>query len=274
MENNFAFDYYQYQHMLSRGPNLPEYPFHNGYPNIDPIHRNPWSGPSFPVSGLIDTAAAQKRFLVFDQSGDKTTLLFSSGAHTPIQFGAYRVPIPPTARNLKEQTDTNDRFIPNLNGENVEDYSRDVSEDEMHENTEELDALLFSDDDTDFSEDEETSTGHSPSTMTDNGVPDLVEESDDEVDSFSLPTKRRKLPSGEPSSALESHAESSCKDELDSWSCRKRSKKEKIHETVSILQSIVPNANGKDDPIVVIDEAIRFLKSLKAKAESLGLDDI
>ncbi|KAL8504658.1 hypothetical protein ACS0TY_016005 [Phlomoides rotata] len=290
MENNFGFDYYQYQHKLSRGPNLPVvYPFHNGYTNIDPVRRSPRVDedftlrnlPSFPVSGLQELKAivsdkpAQKRFLVFDQSGDKTTMLFSSGVQTPAQFGTYRVPIPPMSRNLKEEGDTNGRLSPNLNGANVEDYSRDVSEDEMHENTEELDALLCSDDDSDFSEDDETSTGHSPSTMTDdNGVPESVEEGGEEVDSFCVPTKRRKFSSLKTGSdsALESHAESSCKDELDSWSGRKRSRKERIHETVSILQTIVPNVNEKDDPIVVIDEAIQFLKSLKVKAKALGLD--
>lgn len=281
MENNFGFDYYQYHHMLSRDPNLPGYPFHNGYPNIDPVHRNPWTDevftlkklPSFPVSELQQMKAnvtdkPQKQFLVFDHSGDKTTMLFSSVAYTPIQFGAYRAPIPPTACNLKEETDTNDPFAPHLNGENVEDYSRDVSKDEMHENTEELDALLCSDEDSDFSEDDETSTGHSPSTMTDNGVPNLDEEAGEEVDSFSIPSKRRKLSSGE--AWLKTGSCSALETQADSWS-----RKEKIYETVNILQRMVPNVNGRDSPpIVVIEEAIDYLKRLKAEVKALGVDAI
>ncbi|KAL0333290.1 UNVERIFIED_CONTAM: Transcription factor [Sesamum angustifolium] len=175
--------------------------------------------------------------------------------------------------------------------ENIEDNSRDVTEDEMHEDTEELDALLCSDNDSDFSEnDEETSTGHSPSTMTDNGIQDLVEETGEAVDSFLGPTKRQKLLAGgynAPSKrktsacfAFEDDAESSCgngnkqlKEELGSSSGCKRSRKEKIRETISILQSIIPSGNGKD-AIVVIDEAIHYLRSLKVKAKALGLDSL
>lgn len=248
-----------------------------------------------PMKGPIPS---QKRFLVFDQSGDKTTLLYSSGVHTPVQFGACRAPNPPTTHNLskEELRDSYYPLRPSLNDENIEDNLRDVSEDEIHEDTEELDALLCSDDDSDSSEDDETSTGHSPSTMTDNGIPKLVDETGEEVNSFSVPTKRHKLLDGldgVPSnryaasslktfacSELESDAESSCgsrsnqyKEELYPRPGCKRSRRDKIHETVSILQSIIPDANGKD-AIVVIDQAIHYLRSLKVKAKALGLDAI
>lgn len=249
-------------------------------------------------SPMTGTIPSQKRFLVFDQSGDKTTLLYSSGVHTPVQFGACRAPNPPTPYNLSKEELRNSYypFRLSLNDENIEDNLRDVTEDEMHEDTEELDALLCSDDDSDSSEDDETSTGHSPSTMTDNGIPKLVEETGEEVNSFSLSTKRQKLLDGRDDvplnryaasylktsacSELESDAESSCgsrsnqhKEELYPRPGCKRSRRDKIHETVSILQSIIPDANGKD-AIVVIDQAIHYLRSLKVKAKALGLDAI
>ncbi|KAH6806952.1 hypothetical protein C2S51_028060 [Perilla frutescens var. frutescens] len=250
-------------------------------------------------SPMTGTIPAQRRFLVFDQSGDKTTMLYSSGVHTPVQFGACRAPNPPTTYNLSKE-ELRDSYYPSrlsLNGENIEDNSRDVTEDELHEDTEELDALLCSDNDSDSSEDDETSTGHSPSTMTDNGMPKLVEETGEEVDSFSVPTKRQKLWDARDDvlrsdryaasslktvacSELESDAESSCgshsnqhKEELYLRSGCKRSRRDKIHETVSILQSIIPDANGKD-AVVVIDQAIHYLRSLKLKAKALGLDTI
>ncbi|KAI3447676.1 hypothetical protein Pfo_004341 [Paulownia fortunei] len=248
-------------------------------------------------SPTLGTAPAQKRFLVFDQSGDKTTLIYSSGVQTPVQFGSFWVPNPPTTYNLSKEVPrySDNPLRPSMNDENIENNSRDVMEEEMHEDTEELNALLCSDNDSDFPEDdEETSTGHSPSTMTDNGIQDLVEETGEEVDSFAGPTKRQKLLDGGydvPSnrraasslktfacSVLEDDAESSCgngdkqcKEEFGSLSGGKRSRKEKIHETVSILQSIIPSVNGKD-AIVVIDEAIHYLRSLKVKAKALGLD--
>ncbi|PIN10867.1 hypothetical protein CDL12_16539 [Handroanthus impetiginosus] len=243
----------------------------------------------------MGTVPAQKRFLVFDQSGDKTTLIYSSGIQTPIQFGASWMPNAPTAYNVSkdEPTATIHPLRPTMNDENIGDNSRDVSEDEMREDTEELEALLCSDDNSDFSEDdEETSTGHSPSTMTDNVIRDLVEEMGEEVDSFAGPAKRQKLSDGGfdvpsmrrtptslktfASSALDDDAESICgnsKESLGSWSSGKRSRKEKISETVGILQSIIPSVNGKD-AIVVIDEAIRYLRSLKVKAKALGVDTL
>ncbi|KAL0316314.1 UNVERIFIED_CONTAM: Transcription factor [Sesamum radiatum] len=244
-------------------------------------------------SPTIGIAPGQKRFLVFDQSGDKTTLVYSSGVQTPVQHGARWVPSPLTTYNSNKEELRNSIYPlrSSVKDENIEDNSRDVAEDEMHEDTEELDALLCSDNDSDFSEnDEETSTGHSPSTMTDNGIQDLVEETGEEVDSFLGPTKRQKLldrgynaPSKRKTSAcyaFEDDAESSCgngnkqlKEELGSSSGCKRSRKEKIRETISILQSIIPSGNGKD-AIVVIDEAIHYLRSLKVKAKALGLDSL
>ncbi|KAL1565922.1 transcription factor bHLH145-like protein [Salvia divinorum] len=248
------------------------------------------SGQKLPL-GLSDverlrtpTVPGQKRFLVFDQSGDKTTLLYSSGAHAPVQFGACQPPNPPFAYNLGVETR-------NLKDESFEENSKDVTEGEMHEDTEELDALLCSDYDSDCSEDEETSTGHSPSTMTDNGAPKLAEETGEEVDSFSVPLKRRKLvdenddvPSSRHdasslktfaySEQAESDAESSCgsrKGESYLKPGCKRSRRDEILETVSLLQSIIPDSNGKD-AIFVIDQTIHYLRSLRAKAKALGLE--
>lgn len=232
------------------------------------------------LSGFGQPRSPQKRFLVFDQSGDKTTLLYTSGVHGPVNFGARREPNLPTPGKVEPK----DSYLPSrlsLKEENVEENSRDLTEGEMHENTEELDALLCSDYDSDFSEDEETSTGHSPSTMTDNGSP-KVEETGEEVDSFCLPIKRRKLDSPNSlkilaCSELESDAESSCGSRSNQLNeelhhC-KRSKRDKVAETVRILQSIIPDSNGKD-AIVVIDEAIHYLRSLKAEAKALGLDTV
>uniref|UniRef100_A0A2P2QQZ6 BHLH domain-containing protein n=1 Tax=Rhizophora mucronata TaxID=61149 RepID=A0A2P2QQZ6_RHIMU len=51
----------------------------------------------------------------------------------------------------------------------------------------------------------------------------------------------------------------------------KRMRKERIVETVSVLRNIIPDGKGKD-AIVVLDEAIKHLKSLKHNVEALGLD--
>lgn len=249
------------------------------------------------------TGCMQKKFLVFDQSGDQTTLIYSSGLGTPVPCLTSTNPKPPAQYDLfnedigikREKTSLFSSF---LGYEPSEEDQRD-EDSEMREDTEELNALLYSDEYTDYSDDDEvTSTGHSPSTMTDHVMHQLVEEGEEEVASSFGPTKRRKLLDegcGMPSSpikvgsskevikisGLEDDAESSCgnffddnhvSEEANSLSGKKRTRKEKIRETVSILQSIIPGGKGKD-ATVVIDEAIHYLKCLKVKAKALGLED-
>ncbi|XP_059633303.1 transcription factor bHLH143-like isoform X2 [Cornus florida] len=248
------------------------------------------------------TGCAQKKFLVFDQSGDQTTLIFSSGIGTPpVQRMTSWMPKPPGAYDLNREEpgikmDKIHQSGPILTDEHNENH-RDDSESEMHEDTEELNALLYSDDNTSYSEDdEETSTGHSPSTVTAYDKHEWLEKNAEEVVSSAESTKRQKLSdigyvvpsfvkmpsSEEPNKCFEyeADAESSCAveknqelGEFGSSLGNKMSRKEKIRETVSILRSIIPGGKGKD-AIVVLDEAIHYLRSLKRKAKELGVNTL
>lgn len=238
----------------------------------------------------VESECAQKRFLVVDQSGDQTTLIFSPGVGASVRClaswkrnsdGHLCMEDPRTERVLKNISD------PVLTDE-FNDNDENGGESEMHEDTEELDALLYSDDEDGNSteDDEVTSTGHSPSTMT----------SYDKEDWFETKiTKKRKLFDGgyddkpflddtassvkwNRSIELEDDAESSCANakssglrEIDFLSRNKKIRKEKIRETVGILQSIIPDGKGKD-AIVVLEEAIQYLKYLKLKAKAFGID--
>lgn len=258
-------------------------------------------GTQSPNTGTVCT---QKKFLVFDQSGDQTTLIYSSGLGTQVPCLTSINPKPYATNNLFKEDlgikrEKASLFSPFLGYEHSEE--NEIDEDsEMREDTEELNALLYSDEYSDYSDDDEvTSTGHSPSTMTEHGVHQLVEEGEEEVASSFGPTKRRKLldegydmlPSSSPIKADSSKEEevfkkvpdleSSCGNYFDAYhvpeesnsvSGKKRCRKEKIRETVSILQSIIPGGKGKD-ATVVIDEAIHYLKCLKVKAKALGLED-
>lgn len=251
------------------------------------------------------TVCTQKKFLVFDQSGDQTTLIYSSGLGTevPCLTSVNPKPTAPCVLfkgDLGIKSEKASQFSPFL-GYDLNEENQGDEDSDMREDTEELNALLYSDEYSDYSDDDEvTSTGHSPSTMTEHGVHQFVEEGEEEVASSFGPSKRRKLlnegydiPSSSPIKAgsskevfkkvsdLEDDAESSCgnffdayhvPEESNSLSGKKRSRKEKIRETVSILQSIIPGGKGKD-AMVVIDEAINYLKCLKVKAKALGLED-
>lgn len=247
------------------------------------------------------SGCAPKRFLVFDQSGDKTNLIFSSGIGTPVNCLPSWLPKPSNAFNLnKEEAGTKrDASISgpfSLDEFNEQDNEDDVRS-EMHEDTEELDALLYSDDENAYSEDDEvTSTGYSPSTMAAYDKLELSKESGEEVASSARPAKRQKFSDGgydmpslmDAASSVktnrcfeyDSDAESSCGNsknqvygESGSLSGNQRSRKEKIRETISMLESIMPDGKGKE-AIVVIDEAIQYLRSLKDKAKALGLDTL
>lgn len=256
------------------------------------------------------SADIQKRFVVFDHSGDQTTLMFSSGIEGPTQYNRLPSwsPKPHCAFDFKKnepalKRDIVHSFQPLLVDEYNEKNEEHEVRSEMHEDTEELNALLYSDDEVDYSEDEEeTSTGHSPSTMTGCDRPEWLVKSgeEEEVASSAGPSKRQKLVHGcdvpslkDTASSVktnkqcldyEDDAESSCcgdgKNQVIEELCsgtlsgNKRSRKEKIRDTISILQNLIPGGNKGQDAVVVLDEAIHYLTSLKVKAKALGLDSL
>lgn len=252
------------------------------------------------VTPNVGSGSAQKRFLVIDQSRDQTTMIFSSGIGTPVQFLTSWSPNPNGVCNVNGEDpgtkrDSNYLSGPLLTDEFNENDGTDVQS-EMHEDTEELNALLYSDDESDYSEDDEvTSTGHSPNTMTAHDNKDWFEGSTEEVASSAGPTKKQKLFNGgcdddvpslmdtassvKPNKPIEfeDDAESSCANCNNAVSgemgCLSGNKRKRIRETVSVLQNIIPGGRGKD-AIVVLDEAINYLKSLKHKAEALGIDSL
>ncbi|KAG5111191.1 hypothetical protein JHK82_040414 [Glycine max] len=253
----------------------------------------------------------QKQFLVIDQTGDQTTLVHSSRFGGPLAswnsklHGFNDLNNGNELLNLRRDVNHVVGLGPTLN-DKVDENQRtdDDIESEMHEDTEEINALLYSESDgystEDDDDDEVTSTGHSPSTMTTHD--DNQEEPDrgtaKEVASSVGETKKRKLwdgayddgdmqfmdtansLNGKRLSEVGDDAESKCSSggngsrglgEMGSLSGNKKMRKEKIQDVLSILQCIVPGGKDKD-PIELIDEAIRCLKSLKLKAIELGLD--
>ncbi|GMI83165.1 hypothetical protein HRI_001985800 [Hibiscus trionum] len=239
------------------------------------------------------SGCAQKRFLVFDQSGGQTTVMLSSTFGTPIKCGSLGPKFPFACNFSREDplAKVSLNLHPGPTFKGVFDDNGTNVQSEMHEDTEELNALLYSDDDSDYTEEEVTSTGHSPSTMT--AHDEQSEEGAEGVASSTGLTKKRKLldgcngcmhPMNDTSSVNhnrrsvhEDDADSSFangqnqgSDDMDSSSGNKRMRVDKIRETVSVLRSLIPGVDGKD-AITVLDEAIDCLKSLKRIAETMGL---
>lgn len=139
-----------------------------------------------------------------------------------------------------------------------------VESEEMHENTEEIDALLYSESNESHEQHEqdecEASTGHSPLDL-------------DGTHGYKFKTKRRRLDTElmDTASSRAREDESSCIGE--EQECNKKSKRKRIQDTVEVLRRIIPGltgVNGKaKDAAAVLDEAIRYLNSLKLRMKGL-----
>nr|XP_043636899.1 transcription factor bHLH143-like [Erigeron canadensis] len=245
------------------------------------------------------TNEVQKKFLVFDQSNDQTTLIYNS---TPIQYHPLKPQLP--IHRKREELVIEKFEDTRRSNRNFDDGYDDASE--MHEDSEELNALLYSDDDAsndeiDYYEDEEErSTGHSPSMLTGSNKHEFVDDKVEEVASSTGFRKRHKLDTGGYDViSLEDTASSAksgvnCSDEAEFSSCEnysrariafpkiesetfptgKRARIEKVRETISILQNLIPGVKSGKDPMVILDESISYLRILKVKAKALGLDSL
>ncbi|GAB2224242.1 hypothetical protein Droror1_Dr00004994 [Drosera rotundifolia] len=244
---------------------------------------------------IMPSGLTFKQFLVFDQTGDKTTLIYSLGKDTPVHCPASSIPKPANCfhLNLNDVQMTGDANYDSDPILTTED-SRCSDSCGRNEYTDEIDALLSSEDEDNYSyNDEETSTGHSPSPMAGQNEKELCEEGMEEVASSPLPSKRLKvshasyatLPSSGyasikalKSSDYEGDAGSSNAGEdatkSGDMTCLSGKKRERICETINILRSIIPGGGKGSNPAMVLDEAIQYLKNLKLEAKSLGLLEI
>ncbi|PKI63371.1 transcription factor bHLH143-like [Punica granatum] len=272
-------------------------------PTLDPVKENA-SLVSHESGGNNPTLSSfGKRYLVFDQSEKGTRLIY--GPSSPLFQKSEvlrRKPYGNLPLDKGEQPTNLTRFglvNPIFQEESGENYVSG-EESEMHEDTEEINALLYSDDDDDYDEengdeeDEVTSTGHTPSLLVQCcGKRDEVGHTLDEVGSAGRLNKRQKVIGGEyncsnllttgtpplklgTSNENESDADSSCirsqakGEEKVPVFGGELSKKDEIRQTMKILEGIVPSAEGKD-PVVILDEAIKYLKTMKLKAKVLGM---
>ncbi|KAI4321426.1 hypothetical protein MLD38_034809 [Melastoma candidum] len=158
---------------------------------------------------------------------------------------------------------------------------------EMHEDTAEIDALLYSDDeddDTNSSEESEVeSTGHSPCLLTDCKKEQIHESVDVSSAEPSRNQKRKLLDDAD--SAATSVTDTASYTGIDQYQnetvfrksmgdvcsvdSRKRMRRDAICEAVSILENVVPGPKGKST-VAFLDYAIKYLESLRAEACYLG----
>ncbi|CAL9229723.1 unnamed protein product [Arabidopsis halleri] len=231
-----------------------------------------------------------KRFLVFDQSGDQTRLLQCGfPLWFPSSMDGERGNILDSLH--PEKGFSKDHAIQEKILQR-EDHVNGDEESDMHEDTEEINVLLYSDDDDNDdweSDDEVMSTGHSPFPVEQQACNKTTEELDETESSVDGPhLKRQKLLDhsyrdsslslvGTKVKGLsdENLPESniSSKQETGSGLSDEQSSKYKIHTALRILESVVPGAKGKE-ALLLLDEAIDYLQLLKQNlSSSKGLNN-
>ncbi|KAK6156787.1 hypothetical protein DH2020_011035 [Rehmannia glutinosa] len=256
-----------------------------GKPNSDLCGLN--TGRQNAFDKPIDASCApQKRFLIFDRSGNHTRLFFSP-SFSP-QNRVFTSNTPASANGLWEKvaSQVDDRFL--LNPEKWTENDLNDGEGEMLDDTEEINALLYSDsddeddDDDDGENDEVTSMRHNPFSIEEGyDKHKLFNELIEEVASSDDSPKRQRLLDGRYKKSSLVSSCGYCKDDeeysyvgarnsYDGIDSSKRDKKVKIHETLKILESIIPGLKSKD-PVSIIEKAIVYLESMKIEAEALGL---
>ncbi|KAF1871871.1 hypothetical protein Lal_00020666 [Lupinus albus] len=248
----------------------------------------------------VESGSPQKQFLVIDRTAGQTTVVynFRFGSHNECLASLHRKLHCANYLNGNEpsfRTYLNHMTDPIL-ADKVDENQGTGIDNEMHEDTDEINALLYSDSDVYSAEDDDEviSTGHSPSTMTTHDNHEAFKKTTEEVASFAGKTKKRKLSDGYHDDiqlmdtansmnqnklfAMGNDAESRCSggkgegpDVMDSLPGNKKMRKEKIRDVLSILQSMIPGGKEKD-PVMLLGDAIHCLKSLKLKAKALGLD--
>ncbi|KAJ6791934.1 transcription factor SAC51-like [Iris pallida] len=208
-------------------------------PTMYPFYAGglPVNSSLFPPSNPVGFTSCKRSYMVFDRSGDQTSLVFGSlGTQCPHASLPGR-------------------------GEN---YVGPEREDSHKEDSEDIDALLYSD----FGNESEASTGYSP-------VQNVTAESSAVVIPHSLPPpKRRRFEPNSYESELNPLAEDTASSTFhaDDEEDRTKAKRERIQETVRVIRRLIPGRRNaeEEDAMSLLDEAIRYLKSLRLKAKELG----
>lgn len=274
LENNYSLPYFPLMKHTTKvafpGQSAPNLPDSNvGQQDtvggiLNPIGTSYLKDWQYALSRGVDKPfdGPQKRFLIFDQSGNDTRFFFSPAL-------SHQARTPATAKCPSKEVDHPLSMKPITVEEKWDENHLSDGEGEMLEDTDEIDALLYSDTDYDSDYDEVTSTMHSPIRVEEAYNKDklLDDELLEQVASSDESPKRQRLLDGKyKKSSLENDVESCCA----GYDDNKRAKKVKIRQALKILETIVPGLDN-NDPLSIIDQAVAYLKSMKTEAEELEL---
>nr|GMD02747.1 transcription factor bHLH143-like [Ipomoea batatas] len=209
----------------------------------------------------IDTSGpSRKKFLIFDQSGDQTRLFIGPSFSPQNELLSKKI-----VGNYGSQPEN----LGTLSGHSSP--MKPIIEEPLNRTHGSL-----------------TSTGHSPFMVTES-ISDhqqQLRQLSEDITSSDGSSKRQRLHDGGYKKSFTHTAtsatvpksctnvddgESSCVKESNSHMCN-REKKIRIRETLRVLQSLILDINSNNDPLLVIDEAINYLKFMKLKVKEMGIE--
>ncbi|GMY37875.1 transcription factor bHLH144 [Fagus crenata] len=199
-------------------------------------HLTPFHGVQFQPSEVCP-----KNFIIFDQTDQRSQIMFNPAI-------AHKFSAPGMNINATYVED-------NFGVKEVDHMEREISS-PMKEDSDDIDALLSLEDDEEEEEydDEVVSTARTDE--------DYHPASPDSFSNYgSKPKKNRYSSSNQKPSA----SGDSCNSE--------RKQQQKMKKMVKALRGIVPGGNQMNT-VAVLDEAVRYLKSLKVEVQKLGVGDL
>ena len=198
-------------------------------------HLTPFHGVQFQPSEVCP-----KNFIIFDQTDQRSQIMFNPAI-------AHKFSAPGMNINATYVED-------NFGVKEVDHMEREISS-PMKEDSDDIDALLsLEDDEEEEYDDEVVSTARTDE--------DYHPASPDSFSNYGSKQKKNRYSS---SSQKPSASGDSCNSE--------RKQQQKMKKMVKALRGIVPGGNQMNT-VAVLDEAVRYLKSLKVEVQKLGVGDL
>lgn len=213
-----------------------------------PARMHDFPGPMINGFEFQPLETCPKNFIIFDQTENKGRVMFHPALAQKFSYPSFDIH-PTLAHNHGENLDK------------VNDIRGKLSS-SLKEDTEEIDALLSSEEEEEEEEEEDEDEDEEDDVISTGRTPGNWGYNSHYSSSSTGGSKSRKAKSS--SSAHNSFSSSA------SSSDRKR---ERMRKMVKALRGIIPGGDHLDTP-TVLDEAVRYLKSLKMEAKKLGIQNL
>lgn len=175
-----------------------------------------------------------KNFIIFDQTQNRSQIMFHPAIAPKFCSPGFNVHSSYAHNNVEQE-------------ENIEKENPSS----LREDSDDINALLDSEDYEQGDEDE-VSTARTQG--------NYGSDSSDSCSSYGSKPKKSKLPPSQKSSG--------------GSSCNNERRRQKMRKMVKVLRGIVPGGSNRMNTAAVLDEAVRYLKSLKVEAQKLGVANL